>query len=124
MARARKEFGAARGLDGQTANVDVWIDAAGADSVLDDFLAHGKIGSRMVAVAVGRQSRSVDLLRMTYAQQELVGSGGYFPEDVRDVMAIWGRAAGTSPRSSRTCSPWSGLPRRSGARATPPPRST
>lgn len=90
MARAREEFGAARGLDGQTADLDVWVDAAGADSVLDDFLAHGKIGSRMVAVAVGRQSRSVGLLRMTYAQQELVGSGGYLPEDVRDVMAIMG----------------------------------
>lgn len=25
---------------------------------------------------------------MTYAQKSIIGSGGYFPEDVRDVMKI------------------------------------
>ena len=27
-------------------------------------------------------------MHLTYAQKSLIGSGGYFPEDVRDVMAI------------------------------------
>lgn len=42
----------------------------------------------MVVVAVLAGQRSVDILHMTYAQQSLIGSGGYFPEDVRDVMAV------------------------------------
>lgn len=32
--------------------------------------------------------RSIDLLHMTYAQQSIIGSGGYMPEDVRDVQEI------------------------------------
>ena len=30
----------------------------------------------------------LDLLHMTYAQKSIIGSGGYFPEDVTDVMKI------------------------------------
>lgn len=30
----------------------------------------------------------MDVLAMTYGQHAIIGSGGYFPEDVRDVMAI------------------------------------
>ena len=40
----------------------------------------------MVAVLAGK--RPVDILSMMYAHQALIGSGGYFPEDVRDVMDI------------------------------------
>ena len=32
--------------------------------------------------------RTIDLLRMTYAQQRIIGSGGYMPEDVEDVQKI------------------------------------
>ena len=42
----------------------------------------------MVMVAVGTNVRSVDILGMTFGQLALIGSGGYTPEDVRDVMAI------------------------------------
>ena len=28
------------------------------------------------------------MLHMTYAQQSIIGSGGYLPEDVRDVQEI------------------------------------
>ena len=51
-------------------------------------MEHGKIISRFVAVAVNNQPRQLDLLHMTYAQKSIIGSGGYFPEDVQDVMAI------------------------------------
>lgn len=33
-------------------------------------------------------SRVIDLLHMTYAQQSIIGSGGYMPEDVWDVQEI------------------------------------
>lgn len=48
----------------------------------------GKIKARMVLVAVKAGERPVDVLNMTYAQHALIGSGGYIPEDVRDVMEI------------------------------------
>lgn len=39
-------------------------------------------------VAVNNSLRSLDLLKMTYAQQTIIGSGGYMPQDVRDVQEI------------------------------------
>ena len=43
-----------------------------------------------MSVAVNNKPRQIDLLHMTYAQKSIIGSGGYLPEDVRDVMAIMG----------------------------------
>ena len=48
----------------------------------------GKIESRMVVVAVRAGERPVDVLEMTYSQHALIGSGGYNPEDVEDVIAV------------------------------------
>lgn len=81
-------FGEAPSLSGTTANVDIYIDAAGAPSILETYQNMGKIECRMVVVAVLAGMRPVNILAMTYAQHALIGSGGYFPEDVRDVMSI------------------------------------
>lgn len=81
-------FGYAKALNGQVANIDCWLDAAGASSILDDFQKYGKIFSRFVSVAVNNERRNIDLLHMTYAQQRIIGSGGYMPEDVHDVQKI------------------------------------
>lgn len=86
--KAADYFGTAPSLTGTAPDIDCWIDAAGAESILDTFMQHGKIISRFVAVAVNNKPRQLDLLHMTYAQKSIIGSGGYFPEDVRDVMAI------------------------------------
>ena len=40
------------------------------------------------SVAVNNMPRKIDLLHMTYAQQCIIGSGGYMPEDVFDVQKI------------------------------------
>lgn len=42
----------------------------------------------MVVVAVLAGKRPVDILSMTFAQHTLICSGGYFPEDVQDIMKI------------------------------------
>ena len=84
-AKARAYFGTAPSLSGPTADIDCWLDAAGAESILDDFLRFGKIESRFVSVAVNNKPRTIDLLHMTYAQQSIIG---YMPEDVRDVQEI------------------------------------
>lgn len=86
--KASAYFGTAPSLNGPTANIDCWLDAAGAESIMDDFWHHGKIESRFVSVAVNNQPRSIDLLHMIYAQQSIIGSGGYMPEDVWDVQKI------------------------------------
>lgn len=86
--KATDYFGTAPSLAGMVPNIDCWIDAAGAESILDSFMQFGKIISRFVVVAVNNKPRQLDLLHMTYSQKSIIGSGGYFPEDVRDVMAI------------------------------------
>lgn len=81
-------FGDAHSLSGTTFDADIFIDAAGAESILDTFMKYGKIESRFVSVAVNNAIRSLDLLHMTYAQKSIIGSGGYMPEDVADVLNI------------------------------------
>lgn len=81
-------FGEATSLTGPTADVDIYIDAAGAESILEQYQDMGKIESRMVVVAVLAGKRPVDILKMTYAQHALIGSGGYTPEDVDDVITM------------------------------------
>lgn len=88
IGKAADYFGTAPSLAGMAPDIDCWIDAAGAESILDSFMEHGKIISRFVAVAVNNKPRQLDLLHMTYSQKSIIGSGGYFPEDVRDVMKI------------------------------------
>lgn len=86
--KAKEFFGIAPSLVGETMDVDIFIDAAGAESILNIFMEKGKISSRFVSVAVNNSVRQLDLLHMTYAQKSIIGSGGYMPEDVRDVMNI------------------------------------
>lgn len=86
--RAVDYFGTAPALAGTAPDIDCWLDAAGARSVLDSFMKLGKLESRFVSVAVNNEPRALDLLHMTYAQKALIGSGGYMPEDVRDVQAM------------------------------------
>lgn len=87
-AAAVEYFGTAPSLTGNTADIDCFLDAAGAGSILELFMSLGKIGSRFVSAAVNNALRSLDLLHLTFAQKSIIGSGGYMPEDVRDVMNI------------------------------------
>ncbi len=85
---AVREFGEAFSALGTTADVDIYIDAAGADGLIELYQSMGKVDSRMVVVAVKAGLRPIDVLAMTYGQHALIGSGGYFPEDVLDVINI------------------------------------
>ncbi len=86
--KALEYFGEGYSPFGTSVKADIFLDAAGAESILDLFIECGTVGSRFVSVAVNKAKREVDLLHMTYAQQSIIGSGGYFPEDVRDVLSI------------------------------------
>lgn len=85
---AESIFGTAHSLSGTTADADIYIDAAGAPELIETYQSMGKIGARLVVVAVLAGKRPIDVLNMTYAQHAIIGSGGYMPEDVRDVMRI------------------------------------
>ena len=78
----------ASSLNGEVANIDGFIDASGADEILDIFMGQGKIESRFVCVAVNKSIRNLNLLHLTYSQKSIIGSGGYMPEDVKDVIDI------------------------------------
>lgn len=109
-AAAMEYFGSALSRYGPTGDVDIYIDAAGAQSVLETYQAIGKIESRMVVVAVAAGKRPIDILEMTYSQHALIGSGAYLPEDVQDVMAVM--ASGTWDIESIITNeyPWEQLP--------------
>lgn len=85
---AMNYFDTAYSLNGKVADIDGFIDASGAKEILDLFMEQGKIGSRFVSVAVNNAIRELDLLHLTYSQKSIIGSGGYMPEDVFDVMNI------------------------------------
>lgn len=86
--KAINYFGKAHSLKGVVADIDGFIDASGAKEILDLFMEQGKIESRFVSVAVNKTIREIDLLHLTYSQKSIIGSGGYMPEDVIDVMNI------------------------------------
>lgn len=81
-------FGNSAGINGAAIDCDIWIDAAGADTILTAFEAQGKYNSRMVIVAVGTNKREIDILGLTFGQKTIIGSGGYTSQDVNDVMEI------------------------------------
>ncbi len=81
-------MGKVRGINGEAIDCDIWIDAAGADSVFTAYEQYGKYNSRMVTVAVGTNKREVDFLGLTFGQKSITGSGGYTPQDVADVIEI------------------------------------
>lgn len=81
-------FGQSMGINGEAIDCDIWIDAAGADSVLNAYEKMGKYNSRMVLVAVGTNRREIDVLGLTFGQKSITGSGGYTPQDVKDVLEI------------------------------------
>lgn len=88
LPHAIEYFGTAPSLAGETADIDIFLDAAGAESVFETFMKIGKIESRFVSVAVNQALRSLDLLHLTYSQKSIIRSGGYMPEDVQTVMEI------------------------------------
>ncbi|MCX4815256.1 zinc-binding dehydrogenase [Streptomyces sp. NBC_01239] len=86
--RAAEVFGEVTTLLGTFPDVDIYIEAAGADTLLATIQAMAKPGGRIGAVAVHPEPVPIDLVRLAYGEQELIGPGGYRPEDVVDVMKI------------------------------------
>ncbi|MFJ9710348.1 zinc-binding dehydrogenase [Streptomyces sp. NPDC101234] len=86
--RAAEVFGEVTTLLGTFPDVDIYVEAAGADELLGTIQKMAKPGARIGAVAVHPKPVPVDLVRLAYGEQEIIGPGGYRPEDVLDVMQI------------------------------------
>lgn len=85
---ALERYGAGLSAGAEAPNVGCYVDAAGAEGLLETFLERGMVGSRFAMVAVNAAPRQLNLLPLTYGSKALVGSGGYRPEDVPEVMAL------------------------------------
>lgn len=88
IATTREMFGDAPSLRGPVGDVDIYVDAAAADSLIGEFQRVGKMGSRLVVVAVHGTPVPVAFDQLAFAQHSLDGAGGYTPEDVREVIAL------------------------------------
>lgn len=86
--KAEKVFSFSYNTKGKVPNVDIYIDACGDDNIIPMYQEIGKIGSRLVVVAVNSGMKEVNILDMTFSQHSIIGSGGYMPEDVVDVFEI------------------------------------
>ncbi len=86
--KAMHYFGEARSLMGPTANVHIYIDAVGHESIFRTFEGMTALFSRLVIVGVHHKPVDINLIPLTYAQYEIIGSGGYMPEDVQTVLEI------------------------------------
>lgn len=82
----RELFEDAPSLHGTTGATDIYVDAAGADALIGTFQRIGRIGARLVVVAVHAAPVEIDLASLAYASQRITGSGGYTPDDVAAVM--------------------------------------
>lgn len=108
--KAMDVFGKAVSIHGQTVDVDIYIDAAGADGLIETYQKMGKIESRLVVVAVLAGLRKINVLDMTYSQHAIIGSGGYMPEDVKDVFAIMQDGRWNIENIITDVFPWEKLP--------------
>lgn len=61
----------------------------GLPEILQDYLDSQVIDSRFVMVGVDNHPKEINHLPMTFASQELIGSGGYRPDDVATVFDIF-----------------------------------
>ncbi|MFG1923308.1 zinc-binding dehydrogenase [Cryptosporangium sp. NPDC048952] len=84
--KAIEVFGTARSASGITADVDIFVDAAGDDAVIRTYQAMGRVFSRMVVVGIRPRPLPVDLTELWSAHQEIVGSDGAGPQDVDFVL--------------------------------------
>ena len=108
--KAKEVFGKATSIHGETADVDIYIDAAGAKELIKTYQEMGKIESRLVVVAVLAGLREINVLDMTYSQHAIIGSGGYMPEDVMDVFAIMQDTRWDIEKIITDVYPWEKLP--------------
>ncbi len=75
---------------GPTAATDVFIEASGADSVIGDVLAHGRVDGRLVIVALHYRPVPTSFVNVLMKQFTIRGSMEY-PERFEDAVELLAR---------------------------------
>ncbi|MGN0628167.1 MAG: zinc-binding dehydrogenase [Oscillospiraceae bacterium] len=74
------------GFGTKAAKVDAYIDAAGAPSVLQDFLNIANTGSRMAVVAMYHNMVQIQPTNILLSECEILGSCAYNNKDIHEVL--------------------------------------
>jgi threonine dehydrogenase-like Zn-dependent dehydrogenase len=83
----KRIHGTAPFMFGPTAATDVYIEASGADSVLSDVLRHGRVGGRLVVVALHFRPVLTNYVDVLMKQFTIRGSMEY-PERFEDAVDL------------------------------------
>lgn len=102
-------FGQGMSLQGTEPKVDIFIDAVDNSEILQNYLDSTIVDSRMVLVGVDNQIKEIDLLKMTFASQSLIGSGGYRSDDVETVFNIFRENKDNIGKMVTKVEPWENL---------------
>ena len=86
--KAKEVFGINYGIAGEVPNVDIFIDATGAEDAFNMFFANAKRGAILSIVGVHHEPRMINPVMLTYGDLTLKGSPGYDMEDVGTAMEI------------------------------------
>jgi len=86
----KRVHGTAPFMFGPTAATDVFIEASGADSVIGDVLSNGRVGGRLVVVALHYRPVPTSFLNLLMKQFTIRGSMEY-PERFEDAIEMLSR---------------------------------
>lgn len=86
----KRAHGTAPFMFGPTAATDVFIEASGADSVIGDILSNGRVGGRLVIVALHYRPVPTSFLNLLMKQFTIRGSMEY-PERFEDAIELLSR---------------------------------
>ena len=86
----KRAHGTAPFMFGPTAATDVFIEASGADSVIGDVLSNGRVGGRLVVVALHYRPVPTSFLNLLMKQFTIRGSMEY-PERFEDAIELLSR---------------------------------
>lgn len=79
-------FGGIQIRSGETPNVDVAIDCAGAPTIVGEVIEYSKPGTKYVQIAVPKEPVPIKLARLMSTEAVLMGSCGYTDADIREVL--------------------------------------
>lgn len=83
----KEKYGTLVGNMGEeTIDVDIVIDAAGYDGVMEEYLANAKTLSRYVIVALNSSNVPVVPLYVLAKELTILGSRGYTAQDIKEVI--------------------------------------
>jgi len=86
----KRVHGTAPFMFGPTCATDVFIEASGADSVIGDVLSNGRVGGRLVVVALHYRPVPTSFLNLLMKQFTIRGSMEY-PERFEDAIELLAR---------------------------------